>query len=289
MARAALVLRALLRRAGRWCHHMAARIPVAEVLERQGGRLLCRAAGCLWRLDPERYIHREILRKGVFEPASIRWLRKVARPGMVAFDVGANFGYYTVQLSRWVGSAGKVVAFEPSPGFRSELLEHLELNGCRNVVVEPVGLSDAAERLELFRGLETATFHQQEGIFGEVAAEEVELTTLDTYVEAHAVERLDFVKVDVDGHEERFLAGAEASLRRLRPVMLMEFSQLNLMLAGSGVESLARRLETLDYVLCSERTEKPFKNRWELLVETMNCEHSVNVICLPAEREGVGS
>ncbi|HEV8631942.1 MAG TPA: FkbM family methyltransferase [Thermoanaerobaculia bacterium] len=254
------------------------------MLQRRNGRLLCRCDGLLWQLDPRRHIHSEIIQKGVYERASVRWVRNNVAPQWVVFDVGANFGYYTLQLSRLVGPQGRVHAFEPSPRFRAELSEHLELNGCTNVVVEPVGLSDAPGRRELFRDRDTATFYQQPKPVSDSTPETVELTSLDLYAATRSLERLDFIKIDVDGEEERLLTGAQATLRRFRPLMLVEFAHFNLMLAGGGVESLAEKLRALDYVLCSEGSGEPFADRWELLVETLNCDHSVNVLCVPAER-----
>src|SRR5262249_41231088 len=55
---------------------------------------------------------------GVGEPAVTAAISELARPGMVALDVGADIGYYTLQLSRLVGPTGQVVAFEPIPKAR---------------------------------------------------------------------------------------------------------------------------------------------------------------------------
>ncbi len=269
----------LLQRAGRRLEAFAENGGVT-VLERDGDWVLCRARGFSWRLDPRQYVDAEIVRYGIYERDSTLWLPKLVKPGMVVADVGANFGYYALQLSRLVGSEGRVHAFEPSVRFRERLQRHLAENGCDNVTVSDVALSDEAGEQELFVRGSTASFQRVDS----AESESVLRTTLDRYVDEAGVSRLDFVKVDIDGHEPRFLAGAVRTLRRFQPVVLMEFSHLHLLLAGSGVEDLARTMAELGYTLCPDRTGKPFADRVEFLTEAMNCSHSVNILCHPASK-----
>src|SRR5690606_33016738 len=56
-------------------------------------------------------------------------LRARLRPGQVCFNVGANIGVYALQLSRWLGPGGRVVAFEPNPAAEAVLRRHIEING----------------------------------------------------------------------------------------------------------------------------------------------------------------
>ena len=222
------------------------------------------------------------MRSGVFEPYSVSWVKRLVKPNMVVADIGANFGYYSLLFSSLVGQQGHVFAFEPSARFRSRLEEHIEMNKARNITVVDRGLSDKEETLSLLMGGDTASFHWV-GKDDPLDIEKVTLTTLDKFVQAHSLSGLDFIKIDIDGHEPRFLEGARESLLTFRPIIIMEFMQLALLKAGSSVQDLAERLQKMGYVLQSERSESPFKDSREFLVQTMNCAYSVNVLCFPSE------
>ncbi len=257
----------------------------AEVMEKNGNWLICRAGGNIWRLDPTQYLDGQILKYGVFEPESTRLVHHIVKEGMTILDVGANFGYYTVQFSKLVGKKGSVYAFEPSGRFRGRLLDHLKRNGCTNVTVFDFGLSNNDGSLDLYGSDSTATLHPIPDFLMPIEREVIKLRTLDSLIEELKIERLDFIKVDIDGHESKFVSGAEKTFTRFRPVILMEFAQLNLMEGGSSVVELSEKLKRLGYVFYSERTGKKFINYIVFLRETMNCSHSVNVLCCPEEKE----
>ena len=74
------------------------------------------------------HLARQILNGEAFEHTVRDRMRTSVREGMVALDIGANIGYYTVQLAHWVGPTGKVVAFEPNPVMLAELERNVQLN-----------------------------------------------------------------------------------------------------------------------------------------------------------------
>jgi FkbM family methyltransferase len=298
----ARVLRGSLWRLGQACQKLAQRLSIpaepvsalqaesppeppnpVEILERQGDWLVCRIDGLIWRLDPSQSIDRGLLEDGLFEPASTEWVDKLVTPGMVTVDVGANIGYYTIRLSRLVGPQGQVHAFEPSKRYRDRLLDHVKRNDCKNVVISDYGLSDEESEDMLYADNISATMHWPNDDKPPTFEETIRLRTLDSYVEEGNLSSLDFVKVDIDGHEQRFIAGATKTLRRFQPIILMEFSQLSLVMADWDVERLAKQLTDLGYSLHSERTGESYPSRLAFLVEAMNCSHSVNVLCYPTQ------
>ncbi|RMG47005.1 MAG: FkbM family methyltransferase [Acidobacteria bacterium] len=251
----------------------------------RGGELEVRRFGFRFRLDLSSYVDRQLAAGEPWEPHAVRLLEREVRPGMVAVDVGANFGYFTLHLSRLVGPEGRVIAFEPSRRFAERLAWHIEANGAANVVMERVALSDRDGEAELLQGEASATMHWT-GAKAPGGRERVRTTTLDgwwrRWTSGGGEDRLDVIKVDIDGHEPRFLAGAAETLRRHRPLLLIEFSQDNLFAAGSTAWDLADALEDLGYTLCDERTGRPFPSRRALLLEAGNFTHSANVLARPA-------
>jgi len=251
------------------------------VIKREGNWLICRNGDFLWKLDRTSGVDNAIIRTGFFEPQSIALVSQYLKPGMIVMDVGANFGYYAIQMSKLVGPNGTVHAFEPSSRFRQRLNEHIQLNHCENIIVNNFGLSNAAKVLQLQESDDTATLRWWYESASPIRQENIQLKTLDSYVKERKINHVDFIKVDIDGHEPKFVAGATKVLKRLRPAILIEFMQLALTLNDSDVEILAQTLTSLGYELLSEKTGRPFTNRINFLNETMNCAFSTNVLCLP--------
>jgi FkbM family methyltransferase len=170
------------------------------------------------------------------DAAFVRALRDRVRPGMTVFDIGANIGFYTVLLSRWVGDSGRVVAFEPDPWVAAWLKQNLELNAISNVDIEQVAVAAAESRSSFARDpastrtgmLVSAEAGRREEPyavrrFGGVSEViQVSTITVDDYV--RRTERVpDVIKIDVEGAELDVLRGMPSTLRR-RPIVLLECS-----------------------------------------------------------------
>ena len=113
--------------------------------------------------------------------------------------------------------------------------------------------------------------------FLELGDGEVQVTTLDEFVAERGIERLDFMKIDVEGFEERVLRGGERVLRELRPHILFELQPVTLERAGSSVERLAALLISHGYRLLQADRER--------LVPLVLSEHPgylVNGFAVPA-------
>jgi FkbM family methyltransferase len=171
---------------------------------------------------------RAILR-GDFEPAERQFVERYLQPGMTVLDIGAHHGFYSLLASLKVGTAGHVIAFEPSPREKQRLIRHLELNQCTNVMVEAmaVGASEGDAELFVVQGKETGC--------NSLRSPEVSLRTrklsvavisLDRYLEQRGIHQVDFVKIDVEGGELDVLRGAEVMLQREpRPAILCEVQE----------------------------------------------------------------
>jgi FkbM family methyltransferase len=175
--------------------------------------------------DLSSVIGRALLVDGGFEDREIdfflRRLRQHQRP--VVVDVGANIGIHTL---RWAaGAAGAhVYSLEPSPETRERLLANVRRNGLESAVtVEPFAVSDAAGRATFYHCRDGAFSSLRDTRRQELASSfEVEVTTLDAFVGARALDRLALVKIDVEGFEEQVIAGGRRTLEALRPDLFVE-------------------------------------------------------------------
>ena len=127
--------------------------------------------------------------------------------GDVAVDVGANIGEVSILLSQGAGPTGRVFAFEPNPRIYRYLLGNLALNRCDNVSPANLAVGAAAGTLRMSDDKRDDMNRVMDD--GQIA---VTCTTLDTHLPP--VERIAFLKIDVEGSELRVLEGARATLAR---------------------------------------------------------------------------
>lgn len=144
--------------------------------------------------------------------------RSIAAP--VVFDVGANVGDYSLLVKRSMPSA-QVYAFEPASATYQQLVAHL--NGSQGIKPYNIGFSDSEKTVELFSyeiegqqaSLLSSIDQRQPTQVVEVsqaASEQVTVKTIDAFCEENAIERIHFLKLDVEGHELAVLRGARKML-----------------------------------------------------------------------------
>jgi FkbM family methyltransferase len=176
----------------------------------------------------------------------------IPRDGVVV-DVGGHAGQYAKLFARLVPQ-GHVYTFEPSDYALAILRTAIRLNRLRNVTIMPWGLSsdDGIARLRVpLKHRRTLGFGLSH--FGPDASgrplfeQDATLSTLDAFVASRKLERLDFLKADIEGWELRMLHGAETTLRRFRPPILIELIDSLLTRAGDDLAGAWRFLANLGY------------------------------------------
>lgn len=147
-------------------------------------------------------------------------------PGSVVMDVGGNIGAVASWLARRVGPAGRVIVFEPDAGNLVTLRRNLALNGVANAEVVEKGAWESAGTLEFHAGgnytssfRETDYVRKRPDLYRVVS---LPVTTIDAEVARLGLQRLDLIKMDIEGSEGPALRGARDTLRRLRPAVVVE-------------------------------------------------------------------
>jgi FkbM family methyltransferase len=161
-----------------------------------------------------------------FEDTEYNFAGLFLKPGMKVLDIGAHRGFYTLLFSKKIGPEGRVIAFEPSPRERKKLNRHLSLNRSRNVEVLgcALGESDGIANLYVVNGLDSGCNSlQPPDTDSPTSAVAVRVRKLDEVLAQVKAEKIDFIKLDVEGGELGVLKGAEELLKRVpRPVILCE-------------------------------------------------------------------
>jgi FkbM family methyltransferase len=156
----------------------------------------------------------------------------MVRKGDVVIDVGANVGYFSMLFADATGKGGQVHYFEPIPSTFQRLSENIRrFPSYRNVYVNCVAVGDRTCPALMFLPqndhAQAALVRHLDGSWKDAADQvqsiEVEMIRLDDY--AAGLNRIDFVKCDVEGAELLVLRGAESTLRRCRPKLFLEMNE----------------------------------------------------------------
>jgi len=173
-----------------------------------------------------------------YEREIFKKLLQVAKCDSVFIDVGAHIGRFTFPMARLL-SEGVVVAVEPNPYAFEALLKGIKLNKFRNVIAVNVALSDSDGTTTLYLKHITAASSILE-FENSHSLVEVNTRSLDNLVKELSLPYVDIIKIDAEGAEILILKGAEETIKRFKPHILIEVRYYNL-------EAFKKFMATHDY------------------------------------------
>jgi FkbM family methyltransferase len=168
-----------------------------------------------------------------YEPALVASLERLVRPGFVCADLGANVGILSLVLAQLVGEAGTVFAFEAAADNVEQLRTNMQLNpslASRITVVEGAVTDGSVPTVELYRARSgsDAEWTISEAFAARADAHptarrpvKVRALALDAFFEPG--QRLDLIKMDIEGAEAQAVKGMRRLLREAHPVVVLEF------------------------------------------------------------------
>ena len=165
----------------------------------------------------------EVLNFGEYESGDSKILFELFSPDAVIFDIGANIGWYALNFANSLNQ-GRVFAFEPIPLTHQNLLENIALNQSDKIEVFNIALSN-------FNGISEFFFSPEElGASSAMNIREDEnilkvsckTQTLDSFVAEKNIEKVDLIKVDVEGGELRVFEGGKNSIQQFKPIVFSE-------------------------------------------------------------------
>lgn len=228
-------------------------------------------------LDDKSYVGKEIVNTGIWEQKSTEIIRKFVEEGDIVLDVGANFGYYSVIMSKLVGKNGQVLAFEPTTYFYNLLQKNIKENSIENCLSFQLGLSDSKREEEIIITEDTATMHDLEN-YDKGKKEKIKLDTLNNFIAEQGISRIDFVKIDIDGHEPFFFEGGWKILEKFNPFILLEVAHLRYLAAGWTAWDFYDLLKKKGYHIYSENNLEEIMDRNKFLIECGNFAYSSNIL-----------
>lgn len=256
-----------------------------------GKRAQVTRRGLLWDLDLAEGIDFAIWLLGAFEPDTIAAYQELTKPGAVVLDIGANIGAHTLHLAAAVGPYGRVIAFEPTDYAYRKLSRNLELNPALAIRVTALQLmlmdqTQATEPAPVYSSWpltpEADAVHPLHGGRLERCSG-ARMTTLDQALAEQGVERVDLIKLDIDGYETAMLRGAAATLARFRPVIVMELAPYVLRERGSSLGDLLDLLKAADYQLFDVATRKQLPVTEDVLDRLIPKGGGRNIVARPPQ------
>jgi FkbM family methyltransferase len=190
------------------------------------------------------YLQLYLFGKRLTERRELSRLRSLIVPGMVIADVGANAGFYTLEMAARVGPTGRVLAFEPDP-FNFHLLQRRARRApTANIEAFQVALGDETGRAVLYCSAYNRADNRLSPTHAERHVEtcDVQVRRLDEFLAARGGPTIDALKIDVQGSEPQVLRGVRETLNAGVRWMWIEFSPEHLRGSGSDPE---RFLESL--------------------------------------------
>ncbi len=239
-----------------WLDRVVRLSPTLEVVHGDFGNFLT--------LHGDVGISHAIRTRGSWGPEQVDLFKRLVQPGETVLDIGANIGHHSVVLSKLVGPAGRVLAFEPQPFVFRVLEANLALNECANCESYRLALGNSNSQscmapLDYERdawnvgglGLSDTGRDPSGGQF--VA---VQVRRLDDLLPGLKV---DFIKCDAEGFDHEVLKGALQTLLRCKPIILVEVAPLLLLGGPDSYRALYALLQGLGYLILDP--EKPDRTR----------------------------
>jgi FkbM family methyltransferase len=182
-----------------------------------------------------------MLRLPAYEPFD--WV--TLHPGDVVLDLGPYVGPYSLSAAIAVGTSGKVIALEPDETNRRQLERNLTLNAVTNCTVIPKAAWRRSGRVGWQTGDQPVWHHVDE----KVSESTVEAISVDDLIAEQRLDRVDWIKLDIEGGEVEALEGAKQTLRRFRPALFVEIHRTD--------APLRQLLSSIDYTVEQDSYDEP--------------------------------
>lgn len=187
----------------------------------------------LFKIDTASYLEWSLFFYGGYEFFISKLFERFVQSGAVVADIGANVGIHALKLGSIVGPRGAVYAFEPHPEVFSKLMENIKLNKLSCIKPVQAGLAEKSGEF-ILQGFDKNSSNQGTSflITGSVDDKNhnenkyrVKVLRFDDWAESEKLERLDFIKIDVEGVDVEVLAGAIATISKFKPTIIFEYCQ----------------------------------------------------------------
>jgi FkbM family methyltransferase len=208
--------------------------------------------GIKMQLDPYDLVSATILQTGKWEPESVRAVADHLPKNGTFVDVGAHIGYYSLKAAGMVRPNGHVLAIEPNPQTLPKLRGNIQASDASSVSVWPVACAGSESTLQFYAAPrsntgESSLSKENASQDGPPTATSVRARPLDAIVKEAKLDRVDVIKIDVEGAEFEVLKGSAQTLADFHPVLIVELVPSQLKSMGTSVDAVTQFLTSRGY------------------------------------------
>lgn len=208
------------------------------------------------KLNINDWVQQQIYFLGEYEKPEIEFISKNLKKGDVFIDIGANIGLFTLNASKMVGETGKVISFEAFYSNFLKLKKHVEINHLDNVQLEHLAISDTEKMLKIYLNNQDQNIGMASSYLENFdTIENVKATSLDHYAQEKSLEKISFIKIDIEGGEYDALLGMKNVLSQYKPILLVEINHETLSKIHKSENDVIKLLESLHYQLTIKLTQ----------------------------------
>ncbi len=185
----------------------------------------------------------------------------------VVLDVGTNIGETLFHFAQLAGANGFVYGFEPDNSNFANVQKNISLNDFRNIEVFNIGVSDKRETLKLYRvdshnlGMNRILNEAEAAKYADFTT--IETDSLDRIVLENKIEKVDLIKIDIEGYEMHALRGARQLLETFKPRLFIEIGYARLLNLGTSPAELISYLMKFGYKVFHAETEEEITDEYD--------------------------
>jgi FkbM family methyltransferase len=214
---------------------------------------------------------------GEYEGKTLNSILPLVHKNQNVLDIGANVGYWTINLATKVNKKQTVFAFEPVPNNFERVKSIISLNKIQNVEVFNIGLGDKKSRADFNVG-DYDTKHNASTFNSSMHVSKngvCQIEKFDDVSRKNNIENVGFIKIDVEGFEMKFLHGAKSFLKKNRPIIYGEFTPDSIIENGDNPKEIFSYFQ--DYVFLQEQKNGSF-------TEITNMTFTRDILLIPKEK-----
>jgi FkbM family methyltransferase len=190
---------------------------------------------------------------GTYESNTLNSIKKDINSDSVIYDIGANFGYYSMIFAQQTKQ--NVIAFEPIPDNIKIFKNHLDINEVKNVTVLPFAIADCDKEVEFSNEFNNQgnTYVEDSPLYQKITNKiKINCRSVDSIVSEKLAPPPTFMKIDVEGAEYDALLGSVETIKKYKPTILLATHELHV----PGIKDKCLNfLNTLGYTTCEMKNE----------------------------------
>jgi FkbM family methyltransferase len=186
-----------------------------------------------------------------YEKDNFDFLTAAVKQGDTVLDVGAHIGLFAVIASKLTGANGKVIAFEPAPATFNLLQQTVKINKAANIITtiqKAVG-SEPGKTTFFISDSVADNSNSLVSYLGDrpLNGIDIDITSIDTIATEKKLEKINFIKIDVEGAEYDTLRGAAVTFKTFRPHAIVAIHPVPIVAKGDKLEAIYDLIVSLNY------------------------------------------